>query len=203
MTFQFLDVGPMIDGELELVAPHERWIDAMLIAAAHPACHGDERADSMTRQSLLDFLRAAPLGQQNGAGRGARVPSYHFWMRVRPLPDGSGWNRPSVPMAGSISLRIGDSRDVELYYGHVGYNVLPAARGCRYAQRACQLLAPLARAHGMSRLWITCNPENFASRKTCERLGAELVDFVDVPPSNPLHARGEVRKCRYRWEISR
>ena len=38
-----------------------------------------------------------------------------------------------------------------------------------------------ALAHSLDRLWITCDPDNRASRTTCERLGAVLVEVVTVP----------------------
>jgi tagatose 1,6-diphosphate aldolase len=84
-----------------------------------------------------------------------------------------------------------------MYYGHVGYHVYPSFRGRRLAERACQLLLPLCRAHGLTTLWITCNPDNFASRRTCERLGMRLAGVVPVPESDPLYQRGEREKCRY------
>jgi tagatose 1,6-diphosphate aldolase len=62
-------------------------------------------------------------------------------------------------------------------------------------------LLPLIRRHGLTPLWITCNPDNFASRSTCERLGASLVEIVAVPQSEALHARGEHFKCRYRLDV--
>jgi tagatose 1,6-diphosphate aldolase len=108
---------------------------------------------------------------------------------------------PPVTIAGGIGLRIGNTRDVELYYGHFGYNVLPPARGNHYAERACRLLLPLASAHGMQTLWITCNPDNHASRRTCERLGCTLAEIVALPESHPLYLRGERRKCRYRLDL--
>jgi tagatose 1,6-diphosphate aldolase len=193
-SFCFLDPGPMVERELELVRPHEKWIDPILISCAHPLSHGDDRADRTTRASLLDFLKLAPDGQQPASGRDT-VPGYFFWMRLRDQFD------PPVPMAGSISMRVGSTRDIELYYGHIGYNVYPPARGKHYAERACRLLRPLAAAHGMKTIWITCNPENIASRRTCERLGATFVETVRLPTSNLLYQRGEREKCRYRWEI--
>ena len=60
---------------------------------------------------------------------------------------------------------------------------------------------PLAKANGLSELWITCNPDNLASRRTCERLGAELVDIVPVPFDHPLWSRGDVAKCRYHLSL--
>jgi tagatose 1,6-diphosphate aldolase len=108
---------------------------------------------------------------------------------------------PPVRIAGGIGLRIGQSRDLEMYLGHVGYNVYPPARGNHYAERACRLILPIARHHGMRALWITCNPDNYASRRTCERLGCALVDTVAVPAGHTLHQRGELEKCRYRLDL--
>ena len=191
--FRFRDPGRLVDRELELVAPHEQWIDEMLIAAAHACSQGDERADAMTRASLLELLKLAPNGRERANPARGRVPSYSFWMRLNQV-DGY---RPPVPMGGSISLRISDSRDVELYFGHLGYNVFPPARGRHLAERACRLLIPLATSHGLEQLWITCNPDNIASRRTCERLGARYVETVDLPRNNVLYQRGERQKCRY------
>jgi predicted acetyltransferase len=101
----------------------------------------------------------------------------------------------------TITLRVGRSPPSELYYGHVGYHVFPAARGQHYAERACRLLLPLARRHGLNPLWITCNPDNLASRRTCERLGMRLVETVAVPGEDALYLRGEREKCRYRLDL--
>jgi tagatose 1,6-diphosphate aldolase len=53
----------------------------------------------------------------------------------------------------------------------------------------------------MKTLWITCNPDNYASRRTCERLGAEMVEIVPLPSNNVLYQRGEREKCRYRLDL--
>jgi len=71
-------------------------------------------------------------------------------------------------------------------------------RGHRYAARAVRLLLPLARRLGLDPLWITCDPENAASRRTLELAGAELVETVDVPPDCVIFQSGHPRKCRYR-----
>lgn len=101
-------------------------------------------------------------------------------------------------LAGAVRLRVGDGPDLVLYGGHVGYEVLPAFRGHRYAERACRLLFPLMRANGQHIVWITCNPDNAASRRTCERLGAAFEGIVALPPDSDMYARGEREKCRYR-----
>ena len=88
-----------------------------------------------------------------------------------------------------------------MYFGHFGYNVYPPARGNHYAERSCRLLLPLARMHGVRRLWITCNPENIASRRTCLGAGGRLVEIVKLPKDHSLYAKGERAKCRFRFDL--
>lgn len=192
--FQFLDPGLLIDRELELVAPQQKYIDELLAVCRHPMTLREAPSQSrVTRQSLLDFLSAAPAGHFRGDAKHAYTPSYHFWMRLN--------DDASVRIAGSIALRIGDTSDIVQYIGHVGYNVYPPARGHHLAERACRLILPLARRHGMKTMWITCNPDNIPSRRTCERLGAVLVEIVPVPRNHELYPRGDHEKCRYRLDL--
>jgi predicted acetyltransferase len=120
------------------------------------------------------------------------VPAYRFEMR----------HIPSGKRMGSIDLRVGDAFDVVNYIGHLGYGVEPEFRGHHYAARSCRLLLSLARRHGLNPVWITCNPDNRASRRTCEVAGAELVEIVDLPEHLDMHQRGERQKCRYRIDLT-
>lgn len=117
------------------------------------------------------------------------VPAYRFEMRV------------VGHVAGGVTLRVGHGEYLERYAGHIGYGVEPAFRGNRYAARSTRLLFALARRHGLQTLWITCNPENVASRRTCELVGGELVDIVDLPSDSDMYQRGERQKCRYRIRL--
>ncbi len=102
---------------------------------------------------------------------------------------------------GNIELRVGNIEHIVMYAGHIGYRVHAPYRGHRYAARSCRLLIPLARQHNLHTLWITCNPDNYASRRTCEIVGAQLVEVVDLPPSTEMYRDGERQKCRYRLNI--
>ena len=102
---------------------------------------------------------------------------------------------------GAINLRVGSNRHIEHYAGHVGYSVHPAHRGHGYAARALRLLVPLGRRLGFEAIWITCDPENTASRRSCENVGAALVEIVEVPVDCIIHRHGHPRKCRYRLTL--
>ncbi|HET6248351.1 MAG TPA: GNAT family N-acetyltransferase [Tepidisphaeraceae bacterium] len=201
--FHFIDPTPLIDGDFELLAPEEWLIDEVLTSCGHPLTQLYAPLDSqITREQLTHFVKSFPFGHEPANASAGRVCQYHFWMRLR---DGC-WGTPAAPpirVVGGIGLRLGSTPTIELYYGHLGYHVYPAARGRHYALRACRLLLPLARHHGYKHLWITCNPENTASRRTCEQLGGKLVEVIPVPENEPLFARGELWKCRYKLDLPR
>lgn len=102
---------------------------------------------------------------------------------------------------GRIRLRVGSTTHIECYAGHVGYTVHPQHRGHHYAARSLRLLLPFARELKLNPLWITCDPENIASRRTLERVGAELIEIVDVPTDCIVHRSGHPHKCRYRIKL--
>ena len=119
------------------------------------------------------------------------VPAYRFKMIL------VGQDRE----VGRVEFRVGNTHHLVMYGGHLAYGVDPEHRGHRYAARACKLLLPLTRHHGFQTLWITCNPDNIASRKTCELTGAILVEIVDLPEDTDMFREGERQKCRYRLDL--
>jgi predicted acetyltransferase len=116
------------------------------------------------------------------------VPAYKFKMTLVGQDEGIG----------HIELRVGNTDHIVMYGGHIGYSVEPEYRGHRYAAKACRLLLPLAQSHGLKAIWITCDPDNIASRRTCELVGAKLVEIVDLPEDTDMYQEGERQKCRYR-----
>lgn len=114
-----------------------------------------------------------------------RVPAYHFFIC-----------NPAGEKVGMCDLRVGYNE--QLYYGgHIGYTIFPAHRGNHYAGKACFLLFQLARKHNMEYLYITCNPDNEASRKTCEYAGGRLLKIVSLPEKNEMRQAGSTEKCIY------
>ena len=125
-------------------------------------------------------------------GKDDWLPAYHFKIC---LPDGT--------QAGVCDLRIGHNARV-YYGGGIGYRVEEPYRGHHYAGKACRLLFELARRHGMEHLIITCSPDNWPSRRTCEWLGGDLVEIAELPEDNDMRLEdGETHKCIYRFDLRR
>ena len=100
---------------------------------------------------------------------------------------------------GACDLRIGHNENT-FYGGNIGYQVLEEYRGNHYAAKATKLLFDLARKHNMEYLYISCNPDNLASRKTCERLGGEFLGIFILPENNEMRTlMGETHKCVYKY----
>ena len=119
------------------------------------------------------------------------VPSYEFDI----CKDGES--------IGKISLRIGYGGGLygsNLYYGgQIGYDVDEPHQGNGYAVRACRLLLPVAKAHGMEKLLITNNHTNKASMRVCEKLGARLMRVVRLPEWHDLYKDGQRYQNIYEW----
>ena len=118
------------------------------------------------------------------------VPAYHYTIALHATTE----------KVGIIRLRVGHTPSL-LTAGHIGYEVDERHRGHHYAARACLLIGRVARAHGLSPIIITCDPENVASRRTCERIGASLRGTYDVPTDHEMYRDGRRKVCRYEWYV--
>ena len=120
------------------------------------------------------------------------VPCYEFEMRKVGGCGRIGW----------ICSRVGSARRLRCP-GHFGYRVNKPSRGRRYAARSCRLLLPLALAHGLKGLWITCDPKNMASRRSCELAGGKYIETVKVPKGHEMYALGARYRRRYRIDLAK
>ena len=102
---------------------------------------------------------------------------------------------------GQISYRDGESRCI-YYFGHIGYHIDPPYRGHHYAWRACRLIRDEILMSGKTSVIITCDPDNEASRKTCERLNCLLEGISSVPRDLQEKYDLSSMKCRYIWQIT-
>lgn len=117
------------------------------------------------------------------------VPAYYFAI----------CNKDGVKI-GECDLRVGHNENT-YYGGNIGYSINEEYRGHHYAGKACLLLFELAKRHNMDYLIISCNPDNFASRKTCEYAGGKLSEIAELPEGNDMRSNGETEKCIYKFML--
>lgn len=98
-------------------------------------------------------------------------------------------------IVGRIEYRHETGRDLT-YYGNVGYLIYQKYRGQGYAYRACLALLEILDS-SIETVYITCNPDNIASKKTIEKLGASYIGLVDVAVDHELYKYGEIQKEVY------
>jgi predicted acetyltransferase len=132
----------------------------------------------------LRFVRIVPGDDSRGF-----VPYYHFRIITADGVD-----------VGHINFRVGDTEHILLCVGHVGFEIAESFRGRRFAFQACRAIAPFVRSF-YETVTITSDPDNHASVRTIERLGAIFVDEVAVPPHDPHYQSGSRSKKRYRWKL--
>jgi tagatose 1,6-diphosphate aldolase len=117
------------------------------------------------------------------------VAYYRFDMRI------------GSEIVGRILVRAARTHFLDHYAGQIGYTVEPDHRGHRYAARSVRLLVPFARQLEMGTMWITCDPSNAASRRSCELAGAAFVEIVPLPEDCDMYRAGDRERCRYRIDL--
>jgi len=136
---------------------------------------------------LTDGIITLCLTEQN-PGSDEMLPFYYY-----DILDRNG-------TVGKISIRIGNNAH-SYFNGHIGYEVDEAYRGRHYALAACKLVLPVAKAHDMHHLYLTCQASNAASRKTIEQMGAALLEIADIPKSCFFWRPGMEKYCVYRLDL--
>jgi predicted acetyltransferase len=144
-----------------------------------------DTTDLRTNEIMLKLEKTIP---DNPETRWA--PTYHFTIYLA----------SDKTEIGHCDLRIGNTE--KLYFGgNIGYTVYHAFRGHHYAGKACLLLLTLARKHGLSYLYITCDPINCASRRTCEYAGGILQSIIHLPTDNDMYLEGVRKICIYFFKL--
>ncbi len=101
---------------------------------------------------------------------------------------------------GKISIKIGENYH-SYYDGHIGYEIIEAYRGNHFSYYAAKLVIQVAKAHGMSSLYITCKQSNIASITIIEKLGAVRKEIASIPKDCFFYHEGIEAYCIYSLKI--
>lgn len=163
----------------------EDWTDYERLAALPVRFDGFMDVPDLTDGEI----RLICLEKQPGDIEKQRVPMYCF----RVARGGE--------CIGEINLRVGYNMPRLYYGGQIGYEIAENHRGNGYAARACRLLIPVMRYHGMELAVITNRTENTASRRVCEKLGATLLRVSRVPEWHDMYERGARYVNIFEWRF--
>ena len=86
--------------------------------------------------------------------------------------------KESNEIIGHCSARLGWNES--LYYcGHIGYSIKEEYRGNGFAVEAVNLVKKVFKLNNMNWVYITNNPDNHASIRVCEKVGARFVKMME------------------------
>jgi predicted acetyltransferase len=150
----------------------------------------DVQFESSYREAMAEFAaegRLEELGSlpkhENFAGF---VQELMDWSQGSDLPTGwvpqsSFWLVDGAWFIGKVEVRHRLTDALRLRGGHVGYAIRPTARRRGYGRAALSLVLRPCRDLGLSKILVTCDITNDASRRIIESNGGTLEDVVHVP----------------------
>jgi predicted acetyltransferase len=107
-----------------------------------------------------------------------RVPHSYFW-----LIDGDDY-------IGRLILRHEVNEHLLQMGGHIGYDIRPSRRRQGYGKLILKYGLDRAKALGLERVLLTCDEDNFGSRRIIESHGGMLENIIEVE-------QWPAKVCRY------
>ena len=165
--------------ELKLIAPSPAWAVQIL----------DYKAKSLETGSHLHGV--------SGLDAYDSVPEWLSFLEKKSRPETCP--EGLVPDSTYLCLRMLDDRLIGMvnirhrlndfllnFGGHVGYSVHPAHRGQGYGKQQLRLALDKCRDLGLSRVLLTCNESNEASRRVIRANGGVLEDVRAKPDGEKM-----------------
>jgi predicted acetyltransferase len=84
-----------------------------------------------------------------------------------------------------VRYRPGTDEVSDRVLGHLGYSVVPWRHNRGYATQALTMMLPEARRVGLTKLYAVCKPDNVASHRVLEKVGAVMTEERIFPDYNP------------------
>lgn len=155
--------------KIVLLRPSEKYAEQVMDYKREMQENGDSFDGCAGLEEVVSFSEWADfenrLKRKYGDGY---VPSEVF-LAVREGDD---------KLVGMIDYRHPLSDFLLKYGGNIGYSVFPSERRKGYAKEMLKLLLPICREFGDSRVLLTCDKENLASKRTIEANGDILENEV-------------------------
>ena len=139
------------------------------------AQQGRWAVDEASFERFVLELRRQARGDDLASGR---VPQTTYWLL-----------RSDGVIVGTSRLRHRLTPELEVFGGHIGYDVRPSERRKGYGTQLLALTLERARTLGITHVMLTCDDDNVASYRVMERNGGRLADRVNRPDTGRLARR--------------
>ena len=144
-------------------------------------------------QEILDMIREIGPGENGFGNKGWDMKDEEFEEYLRKhirMSQGIGLEPQHVPQTmywfyvddrpvGIIKLRPILNQNLRKQGGNIGYCIRPSECGKGYGGIMLRELLKRVEARGMSKVLLTVNEDNVASRKVIESNGGKLSDVID------------------------
>lgn len=166
---------PAASGSAQLVRPSVSYRESVLDAIREFQAEGGYRAYSLA--SLTSDFAAFVQRLLDDEDR-SKIPD-HF------APQTNYWLVEGDEFIGRASLRHELNEQLRQLGGHIGYEIRPSRRRQGYGTAILGLVLQQARERGRTRVLITCDADNDASRRIIEHHGG-VPDAPSHPPGHPV-----------------
>jgi len=178
---------------MELVVPSAKYKESFLQALAEYRQENvsawDTRADLKDlNPEVLEKDFTAYINKLVEAAKGIGLPTGY-------VAHTSYWLIDNNEFIGRVDIRHSLAEKLLKEGGHIGYDIRPLKRNQGYGKKILQLALPKAKALEITKVLVTCDETNIASKKVIERNGGFFEDAV-------LVAEGRPKKLRYWFALS-
>ncbi|MEK9134718.1 MAG: GNAT family N-acetyltransferase [Patescibacteria group bacterium] len=128
-------------------------------------------------QSFEEFVQ-----QLNDNAKGINLPEGY-------VPATMLWLIDKNKVIGRVQIRHELNDYLMKYGGHIGYYIRPSKRMMGYGTKILELALVYAEKLGLSKVLITCDDDNFGSRRIIEANGGILENIITVEKGKPKRRR--------------
>ena len=158
---------------MKLVLPNAQYKDSFLEAMRKHKASGepdglfDEHTEQWFEERFDDWLETLAMYRSGHDLPEDKVQSTQWWV----IKHGK-W-------LGRVSLRHELNEHLMHYGGHLGYYLIPEARGKGVGTWAVQQVLEKAKKLGLKKLLVTCDTHNIVSQKVIQKFGGVHQDTID------------------------
>ena len=165
---------------MELVTPSVKYKNSFIQAVIeYQAINADDRKDIYKLK--VDELQknfSLYIEKLLSESEGKNLPHGY-------VPQTTYWLIDNDEFIGRVSIRHRLTEHLLKEGGHIGYDIRPSKRKMGYGKRILELSLPKTKSLGITKILVTCNETNVASKRIIEANGGVFENAVEIQKGKP------------------